>query len=468
MPGKLKIVISDLHIGAGPGAEGENPLDDFNCDADLIRFLHAFRLESINEGREVELIINGDLFEFLQVPAVDAFEPGHRYDRDSYHDSSEAASIRRLELIAAGHPAIFEALSDFIHVEPPKRRITIIKGNRDVNLYWPRVKSKLREILGATGARADALVFAEEFISREGLYVEHGHQRTEAANRFPDFIDPRLKPNQPDKLYYPPGSWFTLDVLNEMKRENRWVDRIKPLSQLIWHCLAWDFSLAVEVLAAMVAQLPALLAKEIAPADRLPADPQPDFLEPLQTAAGRAALAQQYRADDGFRWQFHHQIQTWLAGIGLAPPAALMTTIDAFDDPLEIASAEQRAWQRLLSTEAQVIARREKAQVVLFGHIHVPVQQMLEGGSLYLNTGCWLWPGDLPSGADGVALVAFNQARGRQRAYRLPYARIDYDDDGNPQAQLLDFAAKGRAGDRGLAGFYARLRTRIRRWLEVE
>jgi hypothetical protein len=63
-----------------------------------------------------------------------------------------------------------------MHVESPQRHITIIKGNHDVSLFWPGVKNHLREMLGASGARASLLRFADEFVSREKIYVEHGHQ----------------------------------------------------------------------------------------------------------------------------------------------------------------------------------------------------------------------------------------------------------------------------------------------------
>jgi hypothetical protein len=134
---------------------------------------------SEQDRREIELIINSDFLSFCMFPAVDRYDPDERYPLETYLDSSQQASIKRLNLIVEGHPEVFDALSDFIHVEAPQRRVTIIKGNHDVNLYWPGVKSRLREVLGASGSRSALLLFAEEFVSRERIYVEHGHQRTE-------------------------------------------------------------------------------------------------------------------------------------------------------------------------------------------------------------------------------------------------------------------------------------------------
>jgi hypothetical protein len=124
---KLKFVLSDLHLGAGYGNERGNLLEDFVATGEFTAFLRMIGQEGERDQREIELIINGDLFEFLQVPAVDVYEPGASYPKEAYLDASQEASIKRLKLIVQGHEEIFNALSDFMHVESPQRRITVIK-----------------------------------------------------------------------------------------------------------------------------------------------------------------------------------------------------------------------------------------------------------------------------------------------------------------------------------------------------
>jgi hypothetical protein len=179
------------------------------------------------------------MLELLQVPAVDHYDPDENYPIEAYHDSSEPASIKRLNRIVEGHPEVFNALSDFMHVEAPQRRITIIKGYHDVNLYWSGVKGRLREVLGASGARSSLLLFAEEFVNREKIYVEHGHQRTEKMNSYHDFLDPR-RPDDLSQLYYPTGSYFNIDIFTRRGRERWFFDNIKPVTTLIWYALQWD------------------------------------------------------------------------------------------------------------------------------------------------------------------------------------------------------------------------------------
>ncbi|MBA7689754.1 hypothetical protein ES703_98265 [subsurface metagenome] len=66
---KAKIIISDLHLGAGRSDEG-NLLEDFHSDDAFAQFLSQLAAESQQQGIELELIVAGDMFEFLQVPAL--------------------------------------------------------------------------------------------------------------------------------------------------------------------------------------------------------------------------------------------------------------------------------------------------------------------------------------------------------------------------------------------------------------
>ena len=92
MPAKFKIIISDLHLGAGRESEG-NLLEDFGSDQEFPSFLEELAAESSRDGAEVELIVNGDAFEMLQVPQVDAFDPLILYLPEDYYSSSIEVSF---------------------------------------------------------------------------------------------------------------------------------------------------------------------------------------------------------------------------------------------------------------------------------------------------------------------------------------------------------------------------------------
>lgn len=440
MGGKLKFVVSDLHLGAGYAADRGYSLEDFTADQQFVAFLRQIAQESESGQHEVELLVNGDLFEFLQVPAVDPYTPHVRYPREAYLDSTEAASVRRLNIIIEAHPDIFNALSDFMHVETPQRRITIIKGNHDVNLFWPGVKSRLREVLGATGPRASLLLFAEEFVSREKIYIEHGHQRLEEINRFPDFLDPR-RPDQPTQLYYPAGSRIVIDFFNEVEYERWFIDSIKPLSALIWYAFRWDFEFAVTILLSFLRYAPGLLVSNQA-ADAWAAPPPDIFIQELEDEQKRPEIAGHYRQDPDFRLQFHRQVEQRLNEAVAA--GAIQSTVEP--DAVEMARAAQRYQRSRLRQAAEEISRREGAEVVLFGHIHSPVEERLDSGGIYLNTGCWLWSEDFSDAMSETwqalfeGTYQFNPAAGR-----LPYVRIEYDDQEHPRAKLEDFARQPEA-----------------------
>lgn len=436
---KLKFVLSDLHLGAGPQVRPH--LEEFAIEKHLVHFLQQIRQESDRDQREIELIINGDLFEFLQIPAVDSYDSATIYPNKLYLDSSEAASLKRLNLIVADHPEVFDALSDFIRIEAPQRRITIIKGNHDVNLYWSGVKARLREVLGASGARSSLLLFAEEFVSREKIYVEHGHQRAEKMNCYHDFLDPRLHTDL-SQLYYPTGSRFAIDVLNNLGREYWFFDYVKPTTALIWYALSKDFDFAARMLARFIRYTPALVLSDFMPDN--PADLANDlWLENLENSETRRSLAERYAADPDFRCQFHYQMQAYLHDATAIGDDSFPSSIEITPNPVEIGRADQQQQQAALRRAAEEIASRQGARVVLFGHTHRPTQETLETGSIYLNTGCWL--PDLSEASGEIWRGLFD---GSQQPFdvkiRLPYARIDYDEENNPSAQLLFFAEENK------------------------
>jgi hypothetical protein len=165
-----------------------------------------------------------------------------------------------------------------------------------------------------------------------------------------------------------------------------------------------------------------------------------DWLRKLEDPATRRELAGRYIAEPNFRQQFHQQIQQYLSDATaisrdpvLAPPAEVSS------DPLAMGRADQIQQQAALYQAAEEIARQQGARVVVFGHTHFPTQETLQAGGVYINTGCWLR--DLSSAPPGIWQELFE---GSQRYSdlrpRLPYARIDYDEENNPVAELLYFA----------------------------
>ena len=431
MSRKLKFVVSDLHIGA-------EKQQDSIISVNFARFLHTIQVENKRENCEIELIINGDFLAFLQVPAVDSYLPQTCYPIEAYHDSSQEASVTRLDIIIRTNPGIFNALSDFLHAKSPRRQITIIKGNHDISLFWPGVKSRLREVLGASGARASLLRFADEFVSREQIYVEHGHQRAEKMNGFHDSFDPRA-PHDLMQLQYPAGSRFAIDFLNEARQDLWFVDHIKPVTTLIWYGFRWNLNFACQALASFIRHTPALVVSNFEMGKFLPPSTE-EFLHRLEDPYQRKALAKQYATDPEFRLAFHQQVQQYLddATVDNKGEANLSFT-EVSEDPLAMGQADQQRQHYMLYQAAQEIAAQEKARIIIFGHTHSPTLEALPGGYIYINTGSW------QKNLNDVSQETWRELfEGKlefeNTANRFPYARIEYDDQDNPNAELLYFS----------------------------
>jgi UDP-2,3-diacylglucosamine pyrophosphatase LpxH len=437
--GKLKLILSDLHIGANNVTSDNGLCRSFSATDDLIAFLRTASAESEQHQREIELIINGDFLAFLQIPAVDTYNPGEIYPLEAFQDSSQEASLKRLKIIVGTNMAIFEALADFIQVGGPQRRLTIIKGNHDMSLFWPGIKTRLRELLGASGERASLLRFADEFVSREQIYVEHGHQRAEKMNGYRDSFDPRSEQDL-TQLHYPAGSRFIIDFLNQAKEKWWFVDHIKPVTTLIWYAFKWNFDFACQALASFIRHTPALVVSNYQMGSQLPPSTEL-FLRSLEDPEQRQLLFRQYTNSVAFRHEFHRQVQQYLDDATVDNRGEThWPFLEIEADPFLMGQEEQKRQHTMLEQAARQIAGQEGAKVIVFGHTHYPTRQRLHDDSLYINTGSWIT--DLSNMPPDTWRMLFNgEVKPDQTPSQFPYARIDYEDQNIASAQLLYFPA---------------------------
>ena len=436
---KAKVVLSDLHLGAGYASEG-NALEDFASDEAFEALLAELAGESERNGSEMELILAGDTFEFLQVASLDAsqpFDPLARYPAELYASSSERDSRHKIEWIILGHPAFFRALGAFLRSSPPRRSVTFLKGNHDVSLHWRSVQEAIRGSLGATGEKAGCLTFEERRITREGIYVEHGHQYAERCNRFPDFEEPHDS-DAHDQLFPPSGSRFVFNFFNDVEREHYWVDGVKPITALIWYAFALDFSLAVRILWAFLREAPSLAwgSLPLGGAARGELAARNRLLQELEDSEHLASL----KKDSGERVAFYGRVAAAMSLYGL-PLREGEVSQSGWREEVALAKgkAEERALHSALALVAEQRRLQEEANVIVFGHTHEARQESLRHGAVYLNAGSWTWTRDF-SGED---LTAWKRLMKHPERYttsrRLTYVRIDYAEDGTPVGRLEEF-----------------------------
>ncbi len=438
MPGKFKIVVSDLHLGAGFEAKG-NALEDFGSDAEFVALLAELVAESEREGKEVELIVNGDAFEMLQVPNHEDFDPEKVYAPEAYHSSSEEDSSLKMALIVDGHRPFFDALRDFVQDGPPRRHVTFIKGNHDVNLHWTAVQNRIRQAMDATGERADLLTFEERRISREGIYVEHGNQYAEVVDRVKDMEEPHDH-DEPDQLALPFGSWFVMDVFNEVERERYWIDGVKPITALIWFALKYDFAFAARAIATLLRRLPGIVQEGLFDVEESRAEA---LARQLEDPAAVDGLRERYEADDAFRAEFNAEVASLLAPPPELPGADAAPLVGVAN-PIVMGEQVQARVRSSLFEIASKRAIEEDVKLVTFGHTHEPGIEDLPGGGVYINSGTWTWRGDFTGAGKEDWQDLFEHPERFTGDRELHYVRIDYDEAGQPQGQLLVFDPESR------------------------
>jgi UDP-2,3-diacylglucosamine pyrophosphatase LpxH len=148
-------VVSDLHLGPGglPGTADEH---FFHDDA-----FAAFVDHLLAEGPPPSLVALGDLFDLT------GFDPGPVTVGPG---QVERRTVRRLERVADGHPAVFAALRRLLAAGG---RLEVVAGNHDQVIRRPAARAWLEHTLGDTGrVRVHAWI-----LYRPGLlYAEHGSQ----------------------------------------------------------------------------------------------------------------------------------------------------------------------------------------------------------------------------------------------------------------------------------------------------
>jgi UDP-2,3-diacylglucosamine pyrophosphatase LpxH len=227
---RIKLVISDLHLGVGKTLKGggTNPLEEFYYDERFSEFLNYYTSGEYTDAH-VELILNGDILNFLQID----------YRGHFLSVFTEDICVEKLRRIVEGHPIFFEALRAF--VKDPKHTVTYVVGNHDQSMLWPGTRDVLNEAIGAPVRFKNIVYFFD------GVHIEHGHMH-EAANR----IDPKkffLKKDVAEPiLNLPLGSHFFVDFVLRVKQRNPYIDKVRPFKAWVIWALLFHTRFAVKTL----------------------------------------------------------------------------------------------------------------------------------------------------------------------------------------------------------------------------
>ena len=224
----LRIVVSDLHLGTGVERGKRNAYEDFYEDDRFTELLdHYDRLAG--EQIEVELILNGDIFDLLKVK-VNGHWPT---------EITEEIATEKLRVCLEGHPRVVLALRSFL--SRPNRRVVYLPGNHDLDMLFEAPQALFCRYV-APGDRALRVKFitnSDTYYLPEGIQIRHGHQlerihRIQYSKPFREGRD-----GQP-VLDIPYGSLWILEIMNPLKEARASIDRILPLKLFVLGSLFFD------------------------------------------------------------------------------------------------------------------------------------------------------------------------------------------------------------------------------------
>ena len=396
---RVTLIVSDLHMG--DGEVGDDFVDDNHQFANFV-----YDQARTAEGRagDIELIINGDCFEFVQVLP-------HVYTLSSSdYWCSESELIAKLDRILKGHPYVFEALKEF---QKYHNRVTIFPGNHDVDLYWDGVQRKIRESAGNVNIETGEVTYA-----RYGgrLHISHGHlfESIDPANSFTNWRNPILclpDDSEPNRLEMCPGTLFVVKFVNYLEVNYPFADNIRPetaLAGILAREDRWGLTAVAWVMLRFATKYPkAFLSKETQAADIgaqfLNAIQGDSFLrekiasiysDVLGQSGMTAANVKQALASEGAISTFIEQLvqaeprwDKWLDVLDMAKPGTLSIGANEGNtlSILEAGNVDVR-------TACLEIARshwKAGAEVVVLGHTHLPQTIEEEGNRRYYNPGSW-------------------------------------------------------------------------------
>ncbi|HRK26916.1 MAG TPA: metallophosphoesterase [Chitinophagales bacterium] len=394
-------VISDLHIGGEPGSSATERGFQLNTHtAQLAAFIQLLAQQT---QTHIELVINGDLVDFLAETPWRAFE------------KEIEVAIKKLQTIIGREKPFFNAISQFL--QSKQHTVTLLLGNHDIELALPPLRRLLEEAMGATAANFRFLYDGEAYTIGNELIIEHGN-RYDAWNSINEenlrLLREQFSRNEPWRTTFTPpkGSVLVERVMNPLKQTYRFIDLLKPETEA-----------AIPILIALDPQVRTAIGEVL----RIYANDFNWFKTPTTRNMGKAAIEpddadelveQQLKAVFG---DSEADLQEFNQAMGFNPPdtdRGEVKTRSFFTKTLSLLQLllpgnQSELTQRLpalikslkllqqphtfsLHTETLTEYYQAAAKLagngfkyIIFGHTHLAKQITLPNGSVYFNTGTW-------------------------------------------------------------------------------
>jgi UDP-2,3-diacylglucosamine pyrophosphatase LpxH len=404
------VVLGDLHMGPGRQPDGQwHPYEDFRWRDEFTAFLDALNAQ----GGNIDLVINGDLFELLQSPDVPcAFA-------DAIAGCTDNEALQRLLIATKAHAVELATIGKF--ASAGSNRAFIVPGDHDAALLIPRVWQRA---LAAFGAAPDRIQLASSGSWRSGdgrVHVEHGHQLPLSADRFLKWPSPFITDHGRTRLERPWGEYVLLPFYDRVEMRYPIVDNIAEEGVGAKFVAAAD-SAAVQDATAMLrllltkttwqqfrmdlddgevqapqwdlekirADLPAFVSTSLPGDDPFAANVK--TLSASELGEVGAALSDQqivavcdYRAAIRRARRRMERVLTQLSGVG-APMAECPRTPDT------VGSAFEYYWRSRDQQVVQHIPRAKDLDLIVLGHTHLldrAFRPLGENGPAVVTSGAW-------------------------------------------------------------------------------
>lgn len=178
-------IISDLHLTDPEPprhkTKSRHPLwkkfktKEFYIDESLVQFIDHIQKKA--NGHKVELILNGDIFDFdsvMSLPNKAIYKINWLETRRGLFPRQEK-SLFKIQIILDEHKPFVEALRAFVK---NGHKLVIIPGNHDVELHFQEIQNEIRKTLDLTEEEQARVVFPSWFyISNKDTLIEHGNQQ---------------------------------------------------------------------------------------------------------------------------------------------------------------------------------------------------------------------------------------------------------------------------------------------------
>ncbi len=416
-------IISDLHLCEAEPVNLRFPLwkkyktRQFFYDDVFANFLNHIQEKA--KGAPVELILNGDIFDFDSVTSLPE-KPTFRFhwleEKRGLYPRPERSKFK-IQVILKHHDAWVQALRQFIL---KGNRVVFVVGNHDLELHFPDVQAEILKALDI-GAFDSHVRFCEWFyISNQDTLIEHGNQYDPYCT-CEDPINPFIQGYNYKSIRLPFGNLACRYILNGMGFFNphvesnfimtlkeyvsfflKYIWRAQPL--LIWD---WFFGAMATLVVALGDRLLSPIKDPLKIEDKVnrisgKANAEPRMVRELKelfvppATTNPFLILRELWLDRAFLILISFLVIFWIMLLvkqfldlsffwAIIPLATLLPFFLFYSNSVtSLVSSFKEPDERILSTASAIT----KVNRIIYGHTHIIRHEMI-GSVEHLNSGCW-------------------------------------------------------------------------------